>query len=228
MTRVLASLTLFLAACAGGGAGRASNPWEELGRGEGSGPVFHLGGTVRHVELEGGLFVIDAADGTRYVPTNLPPAYQVDGLALEAEARRRDDMASIAMTAPLVELLRIRKAAAGAPSGAAWLVETTWRLEDLAGTGVLDSVEATLEFPSEGRVAGNASCNRFTGPVTVAGTAITFGPQAVTRMACAETVMRQEHAYLEALHEAREFRVEGPFLYIYGTNRDKPLRFIRG
>jgi heat shock protein HslJ len=228
MTRVLASLTLCLAACASGSAGRESNPWEELGHGEGSGPVFHLGGTVRHVDLEGGLFVIDAADGTRYVPTNLPPAYRADGLALEAEARRRDDMASIAMVAPLVELLRIRKAAAGAPSGAAWLVGTIWRLEDLAGTGVLDSAEATLEFPSEGRVAGKASCNRFTGAVTVAGTAITFGPQALTRMGCADAVMRQEQAYLEALHGAREFRVEGPFLYIYGANRAKPLRFIRG
>ncbi len=115
MTRVAASLTLFLAACASGGAGRESNPWEELGRGEQSGPVFHLGGTVRHVELEGGLFVIDAADGTRYVPTNLPADYQLDGLALEAEARRRDDMASIAMVAPLVELVRIRKARPASP-----------------------------------------------------------------------------------------------------------------
>ena len=228
MTRVLASLTLFLAACAGGGTGRESNPWEELGRGEESGPVIHLGGIVRHVELEGGLFVIDAADGTRYVPTNLPPAYQVDGLALEAEARRRDDMTSIAMGAPLVELVRIRKAAVGALSGAVWLVGTIWRLEDLAGTGVLDSVETTLEFPSEGRVAGSASCNRFTGAVTMAGTAITFGPQAVTRMACAEAIMSQESAYLGALRGAERFRVEGPFLYIYGAGREKPLRYIRG
>jgi heat shock protein HslJ len=227
MTRVAASLALFLAACASGGAGRESNPWEELGGGEQSGPVFHLGGTVRHVELEGGLFVIDAADGTRYVPTNLPADYQLDGLALEAEARRRDDMASIAMVAPLVELVRIRKAPAGTPSGATYLVGTTWRLENLAGTAVLDSVAATLEFPAEGPAAGNASCNRFTGPVTIAGTAITFGPQAVTRMACPEAVMSQESAYLDALAKAERFRVEGPFLYIYSAGREEPLRLLR-
>jgi len=220
-------LSLTLAACVGGGAARESNPWEELGSGEQSGPVFHLGGTVRHVELEGGLFVIDAADGTRYVPTNLPKDYQVDGLALEAEARRRDDMASIAMVAPLVELVRIRKAAAGAPSGAPYLVGTTWQLEDLAGAGALDSVAATLEFPAEGQVAGSASCNRFSGPVTIAGDSITFGPQAVTRMACADSVMGQESAYLEALQHAERFRVEGPFLYVYSPGREKPLRFIR-
>jgi heat shock protein HslJ len=227
MMRALASLTLCLAACASGGAGRESNPWEDLGRGKESGPVFHLGGTVRHVELEGGLFVIDAADGTRYVPTNLPPDYQIDGLPLEAEARRRDDMASIAMVAPLIELVRIRKAAAGTPSGAAWLVGTTWRLEGLPDTPVVDSAAPTLEFPSEGQVAGNASCNRFTGTVTIAGAAITFGPQAVTRMACPEAVMSQESAYLEALAKAERFRTEGPFLYIYSAGREEPIRFFR-
>jgi len=36
--RALASLTLCLAACASGGAGRESNPWEDLGRGKESGP----------------------------------------------------------------------------------------------------------------------------------------------------------------------------------------------
>ena len=227
MTRVATSLTIFLAACAGGGAGRESNPWEELGRGEQSGPVFHLGGTVRHVELEGGLFVIEAADGTRYVPTNLPPAYQLDGLALEAEARRRDDMASIAMVAPLIELVRIRKAPAAPPSGAPYLVGTSWRLEDFPGTPVLDSAAPTLEFPAEGQAAGSASCNRFSGPVTVAGDSITFGPLAVTRMACPEAVMRQESAYLEALGKAERFRVEGPFLYIYISGREEPLRLLR-
>ena len=227
MTRVVASLTLCLAACASGGGGRESNPWEDLGRGKESGPVFHLGGTVRHVELEGGLFVIDAADGTRYVPTNLPPDYQIDGLPLEAEVRRRDDMASIAMVAPLVELVRIRRAPAGTPSGGAWLVGTTWQLEDLAGTSALDSVAATLEFPAEGQAAGNASCNRFSGKVTIAGTAITFRPRAVTRMACPEAVMTQESAYLEVLAKAERFHAEGPFLHIYSSAREKPLRFIR-
>ena len=227
MTRVLTGLTVFLAACASGGAGRESKPWEDLGGGKESGPVFHLGGTVRHVELEGGLFVIDAADGTRYVPTNLPADYQLDGLALEAEARRRDDMASIAMVAPLVELVRIRKAPAGKPSGAAYLVGTTWRLEDLRGTAVLDSTAPTLEFPAEGQAAGNASCNRFTGPFIVAGDSVTFGPLAVTRMACPEAVMSQESAYLDALGKAERFRMEGPFLYIYSVGREEPLRFFR-
>ena len=136
-------------------------------------------------------------------------------------------MTSIAMVAPLVELVRIRKAPAGKPSGAAYLVGTTWRLEDLRGPAVLDSTAPTLEFPAEGQAAGNASCNRFTGPFIVAGDSVTFGPLAVTRMACPEAVMSQESAYLDALGKAERFRMEGPFLYIYSVGREEPLRFFR-
>ncbi len=92
---------------------------------------------------------------------------------------------------------------------------------------MLDSTAPTLEFPAEGQAAGNASCNRFTGPVTVAGDSVTFGPLAVTRMACPEAVMSQESAYLEALGKAERFRMEGPFLYIYSVGREEPLRFYR-
>jgi hypothetical protein len=179
MVRLMAGgLAFCLGACASG-AGRESNPWQELATDtDRPGPTIHLGGLVRYLDLNGGLFVIEDADGPRYQPTNLPPAYQLDGLPVEAEARRREDLASIGMVGPVVELVRIRKAGTGTPSGAPWLTGSTWRLENLAGAGVLDSVEATLEFPSEGRAAGSASCNRFSGQVTVSGTAIAFGPRA--------------------------------------------------
>ena len=124
---------------------------------------FHLGGTVRHVELEGGLFVIDAPTATD--TSDQPSAdYQIDGLALEAEARRRHDMALIAMVARLLELLRIRRRLPE-PLGGGLPVGTTWRLEDFAGTAVLDSTAPTLEFPAEGQVAGWGSCDRSTGPL---------------------------------------------------------------
>jgi hypothetical protein len=57
--------------------------------------------------------VIRDAGGTQYNPTNLPEPFQVDGKAVEAEARRRDDMASIGMVGPIVELIRIRERAGG-------------------------------------------------------------------------------------------------------------------
>ena len=46
---------------------------------------------------------------TQYNPLNLPTESQVDGLAVEADTRRADDVASIGMVGPMVELLRIRR-----------------------------------------------------------------------------------------------------------------------
>ena len=102
---------------------------------------------------------------------------------------------------------------------------TAWRLENLAGAGVLDRAQATLEFPSEGRASGNSSCNRFNGVVTVEGSTIQFGGIAATRKACAEAAMRQEDAYFAALREAERFEIDGESLRIYAAGRSEPLRF---
>lgn len=108
----------------------------------------------------------------------------------------------------------------------AMLLGTGWRLENLAGTGVLDGVEATLEFPSEGRANGNGSCNRFNGVVTIEGDAIQFGGIAATRKACPDAVMRQEDAYFAALRGALRFETDGQVLRIFSTGQAEPLRFV--
>ncbi|HET8625535.1 MAG TPA: hypothetical protein VFM14_18385 [Gemmatimonadales bacterium] len=78
------------------------------------GPELSITGTVRHLDLEGGLFVIDSDEGTRYNPMSLPDAFRVDGKAVEAVARRRDDAVSIGMVGPMIELIRIRERGSGA------------------------------------------------------------------------------------------------------------------
>ena len=215
---------LILSSCAS----TAGNGWVALTPPQpaGSGPMFHITGTVHHLELEGGVFVIRDAEGTQYNPLNLPDAFRVDGMAVEADARRHDDMASIGMVGPLVELLRIRSRP-GADAIVRTFVGTKWRLEDLTGAGVLDRVQATLEFAEEGKVSGNGSCNQFRGSVTLSGDAIAFTPMATTRKFCGEAVMHQENEYLAALREAQRFETREPFLFIFASNRAKPLRFIR-
>jgi heat shock protein HslJ len=126
-----------------------------------------------------------------------------------------------------VDLRLVR--AGGVPDDATsvGLSGTTWLLEDLGGAGVLDRVEATLEFPETGKVAGKGSCNRFFGSVEISGASISFGPLGSTRMACVEAVMNQEAKYFEALQGAERFRVDGTTLLIYAKGLDHPLRFIR-
>ncbi len=114
----------------------------------------------------------------------------------------------------------------GAP-GAAPLVGSEWRLEDLGGRGVLDRVQATLAFPEAGRVAGNSSCNRFFGSYTLMQDRIALGQLAGTRMACAPAVDEQETRYLDALQKAQRLEVQGTTMLMQVQGLDKPLRFVR-
>ncbi|HLH01969.1 MAG TPA: META domain-containing protein [Bryobacteraceae bacterium] len=123
---------------------------------------------------------------------------------------------------PVLEVTSIRKAPA---SRSASLVGTEWVLEDLGAAGVIDHAEATLSFPEQGRVAGKASCNRFTGTAAIEGNIIKFGPLATTRMMCPEALMNQETKYLKALESAERFERQGSTLLLYSKDLAKPLQF---
>lgn len=115
-----------------------------------------------------------------------------------------------------------------AASQPASLVGTEWVLRDLAGTPALEKPEATLGFPDAGHAAGNGSCNRFNGSVTILGTSIKFGPLASTRMACiANGIGDQEDRYLKSLAAATRYELRGAKLLIYFEGSDKPLTFSR-
>lgn len=73
-----------------------------------SGEPLQIVGTVHYLDLEGGLFVIRDAGGVQYNPVNLPDDFRQDGMSIEAEAYRRNDMVSIGMVGPLIELIRVR------------------------------------------------------------------------------------------------------------------------
>lgn len=103
---------------------------------------------------------------------------------------------------------------------------TSWVLTDLAGTPALPGGKATLTFPEAGRVAGNGSCNRFTGSVTINNDSLKMGPLASTRMACIDNnVSKQEDTYLKALGAATRYAYQDPYLLIYAEGFAKPLRF---
>ena len=108
------------------------------------------------------------------------------------------------------------------------LVGTEWLLVDLAGAPVIANSKASLSFLEEGRIAGNGSCNRFMGGVTIAGDSLKFGPLASSQMACGEDgVSAQENQYLKLLGAAKRFELKDGVLLIYSEGSKKPLRFSR-
>jgi heat shock protein HslJ/membrane-bound inhibitor of C-type lysozyme len=88
-------------------------------------------------------------------------------------------------------------------TGLEWIVET------IGGEPVVEDSRASILFLEEGRVAGNASCNRFTGSFRLTGEGLSFGQMANTRMACEEPLNSQEMRFLELLRKTHRFEI-GP------------------
>jgi heat shock protein HslJ len=85
-----------------------------------------------------------------------------------------------------------------------------WRLVSIvgtpAGTGA-NGQPATLRLDeTSGRVSGYAGCNQFTGSYTLSGASITFGPFAMTSMACAQGG-DLESRYTKALEQVTEWKM---------------------
>ena len=124
-------------------------------------------------------------------------------------------------------LLSLTACALPGTPGAAPLVGSEWRLEDLGGRGVINGAQATLAFPEAGRVAGNSSCNRFFGSYTLMQDRIALGQLGGTRMACAPAVDEQEARYLDALQKAQRLEVRGTTMLMHVQGLETPLRFVR-
>ncbi|WP_396625219.1 META domain-containing protein [Luteitalea sp.] len=79
-----------------------------------------------------------------------------------------------------------------------------------AVVSVVRDTRLTLAFAADGRVSGEAGCNRFSGTYTAVGDTVAIGTLATTRKMCGEEgVMAQETAYLAALATATRVRVDG-------------------
>ncbi len=85
----------------------------------------------------------------------------------------------------------------GSPEG------VDWTMRSMAGDrGLVDALAGaapTLRLDGE-RASGTAGCNRYAASYTLAGSSLSFGPIAATKMFCADDgVMEQEDRYLSLL-----------------------------
>ena len=65
-------------------------------------------GTVKYVELEGGLYGIISDDGNKYDPVNLASEYRKNGLRIKAGVSVQKNMTSIHMWGTLIRINQIR------------------------------------------------------------------------------------------------------------------------
>jgi heat shock protein HslJ len=73
-----------------------------------------------------------------------------------------------------------------------------WQVVSLAGTAVPETATVTLNFAAPA-VSGNAGCNQYSGTFSQKGNDLSFGPAALTRMACPPARMDLETGFTRAL-----------------------------
>ena len=90
----------------------------------------------------------------------------------------------------------------------AGLVGREWFIEDIAGEGVIDNSPASLLFMPDGRLAGNATCNRLIGGYTAVGDTLSIDNPGATMMACPEALMNQERRLLDLLPSVEGYSID--------------------
>ncbi|MDA0962638.1 MAG: META domain-containing protein [Proteobacteria bacterium] len=93
-----------------------------------------------------------------------------------------------------------------------------WRIEDVAGSGIIDNSNITLMFGTDGRVSGSGGCDRMMGGYALTGEGLTFSQMGATMMACPEALMTQEGRVFDALAAVTRFDIDdtGALLLIGG------------
>jgi len=110
MRRTIRLAALAVAAAAGLVAcGPAPVAWTSVSPERASRPSFRMTGSIEHLDLEGGVYVIQGDDSVTYAPTNLPAAFQYAGTRVEADARKSDQAMGIHQVGHPIELVRIRQ-----------------------------------------------------------------------------------------------------------------------
>lgn len=187
---------------------RPAEPW----RARGNEPGWHL-------DIAGGRVVLVTDYGAERREAALPPAhfepgvvvYEVaawDAVIRVADTLCRDDMTGMPYPRTVTVDLPERTLRGCGGEARELLLGPVWVVEAIGGVGVVDAARATLDFRPDGRLAGRASCNRYTATYALTGEGLTIAPGATTRIACAEALMDAERRFLAALAEVGRFDLD--------------------
>ena len=103
------------------------------------------------------------------------------------------------------------------------LTGTSWRATSIDRSPARPGVDSTLSFNEPGKVAGNAGCNQYFGPVEINGTDMKFGLMGMTQMMCPPEQMDQEQAFAKALGRVTRFDVMDGKLLLYADDGGAPI-----
>ena len=186
----------------------------EAGQASGSSGCNHYGGayTVQGSSLSFGPLASTAMACPEPIMTiesqYLQALAKVDGYTVSSDGK------SLTLTGPDVELAF----KAEAPVADLPLTGTAWRLTTIGGangtvSSTLAGTEVDAVFAADGTVAGTDGCNRYHATFTAGENgAMSIGPVAATKMACAQDVMDQANAFTAGLGATASSTIDGTTL----------------
>lgn len=113
------------------------------------------------------------------------------------------------------------------PGAGSVAMDGQWRLQ--AGTNqgravpIVAGSQITLKIDGD-QVGGSSACNIYGGTIRIHGTSIVISALSMTEMACQESLMASEAAYLAALPRATTAARNGNILVLAGPQVE--LRFV--
>lgn len=127
--------------------------------------VITTTGTIEFQDVEGGVWLIRAEDGTLYDPTNLPDTFKVVGARVQVRLVERRDLAHAPQVGIPADILAIEEAScAGVPCGMPW-PPVTLHVIDSTSSAAVDGVTLTnLSVPASPPGSGGPSFGCATGP----------------------------------------------------------------
>jgi heat shock protein HslJ len=103
-----------------------------------------------------------------------------------------------------------------------------WTVVEIGGAPLVDGSKVTLDFGTDGRVSGHASCNSFTSAYTLSGEGLAISPVAGTMTMCDAPLMDQERRFLDALGGVQNFSIAADGALLLKTGDGRTIKAQRG
>lgn len=96
----------------------------------------------------------------------------------------------------------------------------SWTVEYIGERPVIDNSPAYIKFLEEDRVAGNSSCNQFTGTYNLRAGDLEVSKLASTKKMCPPALMEQEKRFLATLQRVKKFHIVQGLLVLLDENNE--------
>lgn len=120
-------------------------------------------------------------------------------------------------------LVQVEQSAVQSATGSNLVTGVEWVVEEIGGRAVVDDTRPTILLGEDGRIAGQAPCNRYTGSYELDGTRISTGDIGVTARACPEPIAVQEVEFLAILRSAAELELSDDGKLVLSTPTDESI-----